>query len=110
MKKQPITFESFLEKRSIALLPWQATVSAAFLAVVHEHRGAATGKSYLLGKMLELGDVTCLGSIKLLPWQTAASDAFFVAARSYNISANDQSALISKLREFISEHGNEFEV
>lgn len=110
MKKPLITFESYLYRQNRTLLPWEKEVSRALLAVMVKNKVAGSGKSFLLYKMLELGDVSGMAEVKLLPWQKTASDAFFVTARQLRVSSNDQTLLIGKILEFIDEYGNDFEV
>jgi len=47
-----MTFEQWMKKQRITLQPWQKKASKAFFEVLYNQRGVATGKTFLLEKML----------------------------------------------------------
>ena len=48
-----MTFEEYLSKKGITLLPWQKEASDAFLKVMYCNKGSAAGKIFLLDQLYD---------------------------------------------------------
>lgn len=46
-----MTFDEFVANRNVRLLDWQKEAADALLNVMHNHRGAAAGKSLLMREL-----------------------------------------------------------